>query len=124
MGIMGAMGLMAQIPATNTTGLGEWLINGAAVLVIINQGMGLFRKVPQPLETKEAAEFVNRQSFHKHAELNREAHVELHEENKDLEKLHHELAREVSEMASVLELNGQRLVQMDSKIDTLLLRSH
>ena len=118
------MNLLAQIPATSTSGLGDWLINGAAVLVIADRVFAFFRKTPQPFEVKEAAEFVHKSSFHKHAELNRDAHVELHEENKELERIHHELAREVSEMASALELNGQRLVQMDSKIDTLLLRSH
>ena len=81
---------------------------------------------PQPFITKLAEEFVTRASFLKHAELNRQHHDKLEKEAKDqitrLETSHNNLAREVSTLGATVDVNGDRLVLMDQKLDRLIER--
>lgn len=79
---------------------------------------------PNPLMVKLQEDFVTRASFHKHAELNREAHEKLERKiESDVNKLqdsHNHLAREVSGMGSTVDGSAARLVLVDQKIDRLL----
>jgi len=81
---------------------------------------------PQPFVTKTAEEFVTRASFHKHADLNRQHHEKLEREAKEqinrLENSHNNLAREVSALGSTVDVNGDRLLLMDQKLDRLIER--
>jgi hypothetical protein len=81
---------------------------------------------PQPFVTKTAEEFVTRASFHKHADLNRQHHEKLEREAKEqinrLENSHNNLAREVSALGSTVDVNGDRLLLMDQKLDRLVER--
>ena len=81
---------------------------------------------PQPFVTKMAEEFVTRASFHKHADLNRQHHEKLEKEAKEqitrLETSHNNLAREVSALGSTVDVNGDRLMLMDQKLDRLIER--
>ncbi len=78
---------------------------------------------PQPFVTKKAEEYVTRDSFHKHAELNRQHHDRIEREAKDqinrLENSHHNLAREVSALTSTVDVNGDRLITIDKKVDEI-----
>lgn len=79
---------------------------------------------PQPLIVKKEEQYTTRESFHKHAELNRKAHEDLESlirgEVKDLSMSHNELAREVSALTSTVEVNSARLVEINSKLDLII----
>lgn len=83
---------------------------------------------PNPLSVKMEDEFVKRGSFHKHAELNREAHEAIDKrvdeevravvkELKETNRALNELSREVGELKAVGEVRSQQLVEMDRKLD-------
>jgi restriction endonuclease Mrr len=68
--------ILGNIPTPQPGAIENWLIAFAAIVAIVNQGMGLFTKFkPQMIQLAE--QFVSRSSFHKHAELNRQAHDKI-----------------------------------------------
>src|SRR5262249_33976434 len=130
--------------ATSTLPLiGGWVIGAVAVLQFATLGMQLLRwnqaarreVHPQPLEVKGATEFLPRQIFEEHAEQNQREHEHLFarlggldrglraEMKQDTEGLHEKInhvGREVSEHSATLELQNQRLAQIDAKLDRLI----
>lgn len=68
--------LLGNIPTPPQGAIETWLLSAAAIVAMINQGMGLFTKFkPQIIQLTE--QFVSRSSFHKHAELNRLSHEKI-----------------------------------------------
>ena len=132
--------------ATETLPLiGGWVIGAVAILQLVTLGMQVLRwnqaakreVHPQPLEIKDATEFLPRQLFDDHAEQNQREHEHLFarlgglerglraEMKQDTEGLHEKInsvGREVSEHSATLELQNQRLAQIDAKLDRLIER--
>ena len=125
--------------------IGGWVIGAVALLQLDTLGMQVLRRNqaakreehPQPLEVKDAVEFLPRQHFEEHAEQNRREHEHLFaklsgldrglraEMKQDTDGLHEKInsvGREVSEHSATLELQNQRLAQMDAKLDRLIER--
>ena len=132
--------------ATSTLPLiGSWVIGAVAILQLITLGMQVLRwnqaakreVHPQPLEVKGAPEFLPRQLFDDQAQQNQREHEHLFarlggldrglraEMKQDAEGLHEKIntvGREVSEHSATLELQNQRLAQIDAKLDRLIER--
>jgi len=125
--------------------IGGWVIGAVAILQLVTLGMQVLRwneaakreVHPQPLEVKDAAEFLPRQLFEEHAEQNRREHEHLFaklggldrglraEMKQDTDGLHEKInsvGREVSEHSATLELQNQHLAQIDAKLDRLIER--
>jgi len=125
--------------------IGSWVISAVALLQLITLGMQVLRwnqaakreVHPQPLEVKGATEFLPRQFFDDHAQQNQREHEHLFarlggldrglraEMKQDAEGLHEKIntvGREVSEHSAMLELQNQRLAQIDAKLDRLIER--
>lgn len=95
------------------------LLNLAPNILAVKQifgGKSRNEITPQPLEVKEYSQYVTRSECDERHGFNNQAHLRIHED-------HNNLAREVSELTATVSANGQRLVQMDTKLDTLLIRS-
>jgi hypothetical protein len=136
--------LLAQ--ATSTAPLiGAWVIGAVAVLQLVTLAMQVLRwnqaakreVYPQPLEVKGATEYLARKVFEGHAEQNQREHENLFtklggvergiraEVKSDGAALHdkiNDVGREVSEHSATLELQNQRLAQIDAKLDRLIER--
>ena len=125
--------------------IGSWVIGAVAILQLITLGMQVLRwnqaakreVHPQPLEIKDAPEFLPRQLFDDHAQQNQREHEHLFarlggldrglraEMKQDSDGLHEKIntvGREVSEHSATLELQNQRLAQIDAKLDRLIER--
>ena len=125
--------------------IGGWVIGAVAILQLVTLGMQVLRwneaakreVHPQPLEVKDAAEFLPRQLFEDHAEQNQREHEYMFaklggidrglraEMKQDTDGLHEKInsvGREVSEHSATLELQNQRLAQIDAKLDRLIER--
>jgi hypothetical protein len=125
--------------------IGAWVIGAMAVLQLVSLGMQVLRwnqaarreVHPQPLEVKGATEFLPRRLFEDHAEQNQREHEHLFarlggldrglraEMKQDTDGLHDKInsvGREVSEHSATLELQNQRLAQIDAKLDRLIER--
>jgi len=136
-------GLLAEIGPAPL--IGGWVIGAVAFLQLVALGMQVLRwnqaakreVHPQPLEIKDATEFLPRQLFDDHAEQNQREHEHLFarlgglerglraEMKQDTEGLHEKInsvGREVSEHSATLELQNQRLSQIDAKLDRLIER--
>lgn len=78
---------------------------------------------PQPFRIAMEEDFVKRSSYETHCRLNREAHAKIEETLKNeiakVSELHRQLFREVGEINVRSESNEQRLIQMDTKLDTI-----
>jgi hypothetical protein len=136
--------MLAQVSETAPL-IGGWVVGAVAVLQLVTLGMQLLRwnqaakreVHPQPLEVKDATEFLPRRLFDDHAEQNQREHEHLFarlgglerglraEMKQDTEGLHEKInnvGREVSEHSATLELQNQRLAQIDAKLDRLIER--
>src|SRR5262245_54409060 len=125
--------------------IGSWVIGAVAFLQLITLGMQVLRwnqaakreVHPQPLEVKGATEYLPRQLFDDHAQQNQREHEHLFarlggldrglraEMKQDTDGLHEKIntvGREVSEHSAMLELQNQRLAQIDAKLDRLIER--
>jgi chromosome segregation ATPase len=125
--------------------IGGWVIGAMAILQLVTLGMQLLRwnqaakreVHPQPLEVKGAQEYLPRQLFEEHAEQNRREHehlfaklggldrglrAELKQDADGLQEKINTVGREVSEHSATLELQNQRLAQIDAKLDRLIER--
>ena len=71
---------------------------------------------PSPLEVKEEKQPVNEGECELRMAANKDAHLRMHD---DINRID----REVAGLCATVELNGQRLVQMDGKLDQLLRKS-
>jgi hypothetical protein len=71
--------VFAQVPTSTPEGIGHWLVAFAAIVVIANQTLGLFKGITgsAPQMVQLAKEFVTRESYHKHCQLNREHHEKI-----------------------------------------------
>jgi len=121
--------LLAQVPATASeiyNSLGAL----ALVLAVVEKLVNIFTKkktsVEGAVQVQGTKEYVEKRTCEHLGELNREEHAELQkkisEEIRRLWETSNAQGREISGVAATLDVNGQRLVQMDGKIDTLLRR--
>jgi len=136
--------ILAQVPNTAPI-IGAWVIGAVAILQLVTLAMQVLRwnqaakreVHPQPLEVKDATEFLPRRLFDDHAEQNQREHEHLFarlggldrglraEMKQDTDGLHEKInsvGREVSEHSATLELQNQRLAQIDAKLDRLIER--
>lgn len=94
-------------------------------------------KVPQPLETKKAADYVPKYEFEKHVEQNRQDHDHLHSKiggvdrgngkkiSDEVTNVHNRvnaIEKSIGGLEVASDLQSQRLAQIDAKIDRLIER--
>ena len=105
--------ILAQLSQPNDHELVIWLAIAGIVIFAawtLVQIFMAFRRQP-PIE----AQFVSREEWREENERNEKQHAELY-------TLTRNLGNSVATMEATVELNGQRLVQMDQKLDRLLER--
>jgi len=125
--------------------IGSWVIAAVVLLQLATMTMQLVRwnqvakreVSPQPLKVEGTIEFTPRKLFDQLSEQNRNEHENLFakvggvergiraEMKKDTDTLHDKInmvGREVSQHSAVLELQNQRLAQIDTKLDRLIER--
>jgi hypothetical protein len=125
--------------------IGAWVIGAVAILQLVTMAMQILRWNavskreihPQPLEVRGSIEFLPRKHFDEHTQQNKHEHEQLFtklggvergiraEVKGDSDALHdkiNDVGREVSEHSATLELQNQRLAQIDAKLDRLIER--